>query len=93
MPSRFRDQRLKTGDVLRVERPGGGEVGAALDRSPEDVVEDVRQGYVSVERARNDYAVLVRSKSDEVSLDADSKFAPCHVVSDLVQHSYSWKER
>ena len=24
MPSRFGDQRLKTGDVLRVERPGGG---------------------------------------------------------------------
>ena len=28
LPSRFGDQRLKTGDVLRVERPGGGGVGA-----------------------------------------------------------------
>ena len=31
---------LKSGDVLRVERPGG--VGAAFERSPEAVLEDVR---------------------------------------------------
>ena len=52
MPSRFGDQRLNTGDVLRVERPGDGGLGAAFERSPEAVLEDVRQGYVSVERAR-----------------------------------------
>ena len=34
LPSRFGDQRLKTGDVLRVERPGGGGVGVAFERSP-----------------------------------------------------------
>ena len=68
LPSRFGDQRLKTGDVLRVERPGGG-VGAAFERSPEAVLDDVRQGYVSVERARNDYDVVLHGREDEIVLD------------------------
>ena len=72
LPSRFGDQRLKTGDVLRVERPGGGGVGAAFERSPEAVLEDVRQGYVSVEQARSDYGVVVRAANDEVTLDPDA---------------------
>ena len=72
LPSRFGDQRLKTGDVLRVERPGGGGVGAAFERSPEAVLDDVRQGYVSVERARRDYGVVVRAENDEVTLDPDA---------------------
>ena len=72
MPSRSGDQRLKTGDVLRVERPGGGGVGAAFERSPEAVLDDVRQGYVSVESARSDYGVVVRPHSDEVTLDPDA---------------------
>ena len=71
LPSRFGDQRLKTGDVLRVERPGGG-VGAAFERSPEAVLEDVRQGYVSVERARSEYGVVVRARGGEVTLDLDT---------------------
>ena len=69
LPSRFGDQRLKTGDVLRVERPGGGGVGAAFERSPEAVLDDVRQGYVSVERARNDYDVVLHGREDEIVLD------------------------
>ena len=72
MPSRFGDQRLKTGDVLRVERPGGGGVGAAFERSPEAVLEDVRQGYVSVERARSEYGIVVRPYSGEIMLDPDA---------------------
>ena len=72
MPSRFGDQRLKTGDVLRVERPDGGGVGAAFERSPEAVLDDVRQGYVSVERARSDYGVVVRREETEITLDPDA---------------------
>ena len=72
LPSRFGDQRLKTRDVLRVERPGGGGVGAAFERSPEAVLEDVRQGYVSVERARSEYGVVVRARGGEVTLDLDT---------------------
>ena len=72
LPSRFGDQWLKSGDVLRVERPGGGGVGAACERSPQDIVEDVRQGYVSVERARSDYGVVLRANGGQVTLDPDA---------------------
>ena len=72
MPSHFGDQRLKTGAVLRVERPGGGGVAAAFERSPEAVLEDLRQGYVSVERARSDYGVAVCLKASDVNLKSDA---------------------
>ncbi len=72
LPSRFGDQRLKTGDVLRVERPGGGGVGAAFERSPQAVLDDVRQGYVSVERARSDYGVVVCTEGAARTLDREA---------------------
>ena len=60
---------MKTGDVLRVERPGGGGVGAAFERSPEAVLDDVRQGYVSAARTTSDYGVVLLGPEDEVVLD------------------------
>ena len=71
MPSRFGHQRLKSGDVLRVEWPGGGSVGAAFERSPDAVLEDVRLGYVSVEGARRDYGAVVRSHGADLTLNRD----------------------
>ena len=38
------DRSLQSGDVLRVERPGGDGVGAAFERSPDAVLDDVRRG-------------------------------------------------
>jgi N-methylhydantoinase B len=61
LPSRFGDQRLKKGDLLRIERPGGGGLGNPRERPPEQVLEDVRQGYVSADRARSAYGVVVQS--------------------------------
>ena len=69
LPSRFGDQRLGRGDLLRVERPGGGGLGNPLERAAEQVLEDVRQGYVSVERAKSDYKVAIRYSDTEPSLD------------------------
>jgi N-methylhydantoinase B len=59
LPSRFGDHRLRNGDLLRIERPGGGGLESPLDRPAEQVVEDVRQGYVSSEKAASDYGVMV----------------------------------
>jgi N-methylhydantoinase B len=59
LPSRFGDHRLCKDDVIRVERPGGGGLGNPFHRPVDKVLEDVRQGYVSVERARRDYGVVV----------------------------------
>ena len=54
------------------ERPGGGGVGAAFERSPQAVLDDVRQGYVSVERARSDYGVVVCTEGAARTLDREA---------------------
>jgi N-methylhydantoinase B len=59
LPSRFGDYRLRKDDLVRLQRPGGGGLGDPLNRPIEKVLEDVRQGYVSVERAGADYGVAV----------------------------------
>jgi N-methylhydantoinase B len=69
LPSRFGDQRLSKGDLLRIERPGGGGLGNPLDRAAENVLEDVRQGYVSVGRAASDYKVAIRFSESEPCID------------------------
>lgn len=69
LPSRFGDQRLRNGDLLRIERPGGGGLGNPWERPMEQVLEDVRQGYVSVERARSDYGVVVDFSAGEPILN------------------------
>jgi N-methylhydantoinase B len=61
LPSRFGDFTLKKGDLLRLERPGGGGIGDPLERARERVLDDVRQGYVSPESAQSDYGVAIRT--------------------------------
>jgi N-methylhydantoinase B len=62
LPSRFGDYILHRGDLLRLERPGGGGLGEPLARPPERVLEDVRQGYVSAEAAHDVYGVAVEAR-------------------------------
>ncbi len=69
LPSRFGDHLLKQGDLLRLERPGGGGMGDPFDRDPQRVLDDVRQGYVSIERAVSDYGVALRAEDGELALD------------------------
>ena len=49
---------LEQGQHVRLETPGGGGYGDALTRSPEMVLSDVVQGYVSEEAARSDFGVV-----------------------------------
>jgi N-methylhydantoinase B len=51
--------RMKPGDVIIMDAAGGGGFGDPLERDPETVQEDVIQGYVSVEKAREDYGVVI----------------------------------
>ena len=44
---------------MTVELPGGGGYGPPAGRDPERVLEDVREGYVSLERAREEYGVAI----------------------------------
>jgi N-methylhydantoinase B len=69
LPSRFGDQRLRNGDLLRIERPGGGGLGDPLERPAENVLEDVRQGYISIERAQSNYGVAIELAEGEPRLN------------------------
>ena len=50
---------VKAGDAFRLRSGGGGGYGSPLTRPVEDVRNDVRQGYVSVEEAATLYGVIV----------------------------------
>jgi len=50
---------IKAGDAFRLRSGGGGGYGVPLLRPIEDVREDVRQGYVTVEAAAELYGVVI----------------------------------
>jgi N-methylhydantoinase B len=52
--------RLEKGDVVSQQTGGGGGYGSPLDRPEEDVLRDVREGYVSPAAAEELYGVCVR---------------------------------
>lgn len=56
---------LQQGDTVQRPSAGGGGLGDPLKRDPEQVLDDVIEGYVSVARARKDYGVVVEE------IDAD----------------------
>lgn len=49
------------GDVIRIVGPGAGGYGDPLDRPVDAVINDVRCGLVSPDRARSDYGVVLKS--------------------------------
>jgi N-methylhydantoinase B len=69
LASRFGDLRLCKNDIIRVERPGGGGLGNPLSRPVDNVLDDVRQGYVSTDRARTDYGVVLDTACGEPVID------------------------
>lgn len=50
---------LSAGDVVRVETGGGGGYGAAVERDPGRVQEDVIDGYVTRDGAERQYGVVL----------------------------------
>ena len=61
---------LKPGDVVTIDAPGGGGYGNPLEREPETVEADVAEGYVTPERARSDYGVVIDQGSGKVDTEA-----------------------
>jgi len=51
---------LKTGDVVREETAGGGGYGDPLKRTPELVIADVSEGYLTVGEAAHRYGVIMK---------------------------------
>lgn len=60
LTSKIAGLRLKKGDVIAFELAGGGGWGDPRQREPERVLSDVVNGYVSLEAARDVYAVAIR---------------------------------
>ena len=57
--SKITDIRIKPGQKVRLETPGGGGFGDPARRDPARVARDVRLGYVSREAALRDYKVAL----------------------------------
>ena len=57
---------LAPGSVVELRTGGGGGFGNPLERDPERVCEDVRDGYVSLEAAGRDYGVVLDPETLEV---------------------------
>jgi N-methylhydantoinase B len=62
----FSNVPVKTGDTFIRPSSGGGGMGDPLERDPNMVLEDVIDGYVSLERAKKDYGVVVKVLDGEM---------------------------
>jgi N-methylhydantoinase B len=58
------------GDTIQFLSAGGGGYGDAYERDPEAVEQDVINGYVSIQKARDDYGVVIDPETLKVDLDA-----------------------
>src|SRR5216117_3490228 len=54
---------MKRGDVFRHDQPGPGGWGDPLERAPDRVLRDVRNELVSLRSARDDYGVVIDSRT------------------------------
>ncbi len=61
---------LKPGDVVTIDAAGGGGYGNPLERDPEMVERDVIEEYISFEKAREDYRVVINPKTFKVDEEA-----------------------
>jgi len=75
LPSRFGDYILHDGDLLRLERPGGGGLGEPFARAPARVLDDVFQGYVSAAGAEAAYGVILKAADGGWHIDEEATSA------------------
>lgn len=68
MTSKAVDIRLKKGQRIHIESPGGGGYGPAFERDPGMVATDVRLGFVSRDNAAAQYGVVLTADG---TVDAD----------------------
>ncbi len=55
---------LESGQRVQLNGPGGGGYGDPFERSPDKVMDDVVNGYVSLEAAAREYGVVVRYEGE-----------------------------
>jgi N-methylhydantoinase B len=62
---------IKAGELIQIETTGGGGWGDPLDRKPDQVELDVRQGKVSAAAAREHYGVVLEGLGDNVKVEPE----------------------
>ena len=70
VPGKVQGFPLEHGDVLEMKSTGGGGYGDPLDREVEKVRWDALNGYISIERARDVYGVIINPENFEVDSEA-----------------------
>lgn len=73
LPGRYPPFTLGKKDVMLLRYSGGGGFGDPLDREVAKVLADVKEGYVSVEKAAGDYGVVVNPQTMELDDEGTSK--------------------
>lgn len=66
----FEEPKFSDGDGFLVESCGGGGWGSPLQRDPAAVLDDVIDGYVTIEGARHDYGVVIDLATMSVQKEA-----------------------
>jgi N-methylhydantoinase B len=69
IPSRYSDHVLHPGEVFSLDTPGGGGLGNPREREPQRVLNDVRNGYVTRQKAREVYGVAVDAADGDFTLN------------------------
>jgi 5-oxoprolinase (ATP-hydrolysing) len=69
-PSKFTNQRLKAGDTIEITTPSSGGFGDPLERDPKLVLDDVLDGFTSLDQAREIYRVAIDPKT--MTLDEEA---------------------
>ena len=63
-PNKFADIRVQGGDRIEIVSPGGGGYGPPAERDPELVCEEVRDGVLGPDQAREVYGVVLARDAD-----------------------------
>lgn len=63
---------LEHGDTVSFQLSGAGGYGDPIERTPEDVLRDVRKGFVTAKEARDAYDVVVIEEGGEWTIDEDA---------------------
>ena len=72
-PSKFTGFRLAAGDSIEITVPNSGGYGDPLERNPALVLSDVFDGFTTIERARDDYGVVIEPSPMRLDEEATRK--------------------
>ena len=60
---------MKSGEILSIRSGGGGGFGCPWERDPQKVLDDVVDGYISLESARKSYKVAIVREGERFRID------------------------